>query len=530
MNQEKRSSNSSQQQQLHQTNNAALSLEQLQNLSEALQAPLTGRSVLVPFGTKAFLPGILQPELTEATANDDSGYPEPARTNNHLEERVYVRLDRLLLESSSSSHEERTRQTGPSRHQQHGNAMETMSRHDALELIQTTIQARQKQQRLEPPMEKKQQQQRPLGQPVLSPGQLDAVSSVTTAPTATAALSTANKVNNNATESSTGNNKSSSSRRSTSYFEIREEIDSSGAPVSGEAIDVSRQLEFWQNQQQQKGTAKNTNNENGRVPPRMDTAIDPAMKSTTAFQTKASSIDIIINNNNVDHLEEIDVKEDKLLPLSKDEYSALSARLDQLALLEEQADQQKESNAKSSKSLQSKGWSKGFFQKKNKPLSTKTRSFILESKPPVGESISVKGARQTKEHTVVPPPNGEPERQRPTPSVVSFAETNQIQEIPRIGNRSVSNIPKPSSNAGSPRTRQPLDSSLFPGLVQEHDRSTTLSSLSEQQQHQKQSPTVKEQLAQNPRENSDDDAGLAPQPALSRFAQQRQQARIGNPL
>lgn len=196
------------------------------------------------------------------------------------------------------------------------------------------------------------------------------------------------------------------------FFEIREELDVDGREVRAEAVNVVKELEYLQKKE-------------GKV-----TAMVPMAGVSS-------------------ELPELD--ESECVSISDVEYEALSARLEELARLEEQAEIAKAENMKSASKLQSKGWAKGFL-------------------------------------------NAKPKAERPAKNVlttdkkVGFHAQDAVSEIPRIGQRSASEL--------KPVARKEIDSQVFSGVIRERPVGTRTESVKS-----------------------------VPQKRLSRFAQERQEQR-----
>jgi prefoldin subunit 5 len=348
-----------------------LSYEQLRDIRDQLRRPLTGRSVLVPFGSKAFFPGSLKPEI--------------------------------LTSASTSEHEEKVIVLAKN------GQREEMTRSEALDFLQKEMDALRKHVK-EPPSSLKKKPAK-----VAEPTQKQSPNASTPA---------------------------------IPYFEIREELDTSGNEIGSEAIDVSQHLEYLRN---------NTDVVDGdTLPPRVN---QPSVDSGPA--------------------EEIPVENDKPKPLSDQDFDALSSRLEELAMLEEASGNEKAVNLTSAKKLQSKGWSKGFLNtSQKKAKSKKPKAGQLGSTP--GEERKVSFADGGHESPRADPkaaakamPGPLPARRPFDPSVFSgvikersdkatsnkkpppeeettgsrvtfAADKNEIREIPRVGQTSVSTIKKPS--------------------------------------------------------------------------------------
>lgn len=155
--------------------------------------------------------------------------------------------------------------------------------------------------------------------------------------------------------------------------------------------------------------------------------------------------------------------------VSDEEYDALAKRLEELERLEEADNKAKKQNRKSSETLQSNGWSKGF-------LNAKSRKKKRAPKPGAGENDQTKSSPQINT------------REEGKHGKVSFSDTNEIKLIPSIGKSKVPPRPPPGRSvddeiidgadlASDEPTRMPFEETVFRDVVQE--RSTAPSALSE---------------------------------------------------
>ena len=153
--------------------------------------------------------------------------------------------------------------------------------------------------------------------------------------------------------------------------------------------------------------------------------------------------------------------------ISDEEYDALAKRLEELERLEEADTKAKKQNRKSSETLQSSGWSKGF-------LNAKSRKKKKAPRPDVEE----------KNHTKSSPRNNTERegkqngKQDVKQNKVSFSDTNETKEIPLIGRSKVPPRPPPGRSVNEELTgsadlasneppRMPFDETVFRGVVQE---------------------------------------------------------------
>lgn len=219
-----------------------------------------------------------------------------------------------------------------------------------------------------------------------------------------------------------------------SFFDIREEIDDDGKEVRGEVVDISKPLGYIEKQ---------------------ESGGDFARRPMSTHDEGGDGF--------------VESEEMATLP-SDEDYKVLSDRLDELAKLEEEAEKSRSRNQKSSKKLQSKGWSSGFLNKKNLSKKTTARTPTLPtSTKPVDSTSGPK---------------------------VGFRADDQVREIPRVGERSVNEIRKRTTTS-TKGIRQPIDTSVLSGVVQERTASNQ----------------VQERRSSQPKKK------------LSRFAQERRQMR-----
>jgi hypothetical protein len=162
--------------------------------------------------------------------------------------------------------------------------------------------------------------------------------------------------------------------QSPQFLDIREEIDEHGNPTRGEVIDLSQSLQELEN------------------------AVQPDNND--------------VSSSEVESEEEQNIS---LRQLNDDEYSALAARLDELALLEDKAEELKAESQRSRAKITGNTWTKGFLNKSPR----------TNSKPADGTK----------------PTSIEASPQRRVPRRVSFTEDGpQVKEISRVGERSIKEV------------------------------------------------------------------------------------------
>lgn len=395
-----------------------LTWEQLRDLRDQLKTPLTNRSVLIPFGSRAFIPGTLQPTLI--TNNNDEA--------SSSSESVEVVMDDGISKKKVS-----------------------MTREQVLEYLQKEMLNKQKSKKVE---------------------SLTSMSSISNSTDVTAKHNGDHTITKNLTPNESQATASitassgipsrqqpeglkSSLKNSTSpidsFYEIREELDEDGTMKLGEAVNITKHLEYL-SKQERDGNEEKTQEDS------MDVQSNSQMLSDKEISDIESSPYSLLP------------KEKPLKPLSNDEYTQLSARLEALALLEDNTDKNKHINAKSAVKLQSSGWKKGFFNTNNnqkKKISIKTKTIHKSASPSnqnantIPDPISVKNddthkivqnntemkssiSKNTdeammKEKQSIPfvekPLVQDQQQQRR--KVAFVEERNETQEIPRIGERSV---------------------------------------------------------------------------------------------
>lgn len=409
---------------------------QLRDVQDVLRKPLTGRSVLIPLGSKAFVAGQLQPLL-----------------NEQQEELIKLRsntTDELQQDYS-------------------------ISRTKAIDMIQQEIKDLLPKKK-KPPISKS---------PPVS-------SSSKSAPPAKADAAAAK---NGGTLDGNPN-----------FFEIREEIDDHGQVVHSEKVNITNHLKLWEKEVQKASSSPNDNDNDND-----DTSPEVAIKGANSGGHTVSGTPLESESLSEIVEEQEEVKRD----LSEEQYAALTSRLDELALLEEQ-DGQKTENKKSAKKLQSKGWSNGFLNNNHpsKPKEKRKTAVAVGDGDESGKPKTKDGADDdddegsvnTVEHSNVAASITQRDNDMGSSSsnrTVGFSnEKNTVREIPRVGQRSVSEIKKPVT------TPPPIQDNLFSNAVRERPRSNR----------------AKTQTATSTQHGNNDPASQQqqqPQRKVSRFAQQR---------
>jgi hypothetical protein len=349
---------------------AQASASNLGDVKKLLQDPLTGRKVLIPFTSKAFFEGALQPTIDAAGS-----------------EQVLVKLSKEHFVESNRS--------------------------EAAELLEKRIQAVQKSVRDVTTSRK-------VPRPAAAPAEPSGLP----------------------------------------FFEIREEFDQQGNEIRSEAINVAKELEYLER------------NEDDKV----DAAIRVTPPSSDAMVVE----------------EEATSK----AAVSEEEYQDLASRLEELAKLEEEAEAKKKTNQTSSKRLQGSGWSKGFLNKKKPAKKKPVKSAVAAAKAPVATAVTEQAAPRTAKK-------------------VGFQEkNNQIKEIPRVGERSV---PSRTITPVEAAPSRQIETSVFNGVIQERPAAAGVQERSAVEPKKKLSRFAQQRLDQQ-----QEAAAVAPR-KVSKFAQERQQ-------
>lgn len=202
------------------------------------------------------------------------------------------------------------------------------------------------------------------------------------------------------------------------FMEILEEYDSSGKQVKAEALDVSQQLMDFRRKI-------------NKI--RMEEGKDMNASDASPSYNKGAVLDTIMNSI-PDDIETDSDQHDRTYrdvyptrELKRDELEDISARLDQLALLEEEEEKKKHNNMKSSKSIQGKGWNKGFLSNsanRTKPTNNVVRSEVKNKDNSYDILRNDTNVSLDVDHE----------------KKVQFSNNTQVKEIPRIGNRSIQNV------------------------------------------------------------------------------------------
>ena len=280
------------------------SVASLQSLQQILKdgKSLSGRKVMVPLTRQAFMEGHLQPQPT------DGGVIAATESQSISEEKVLANLG--------------------------GGQLAEMSRADAAAFIQRRI---------------------------------DAVTSQSSAPKMSAAKSSAStgKKNKQPKKSALKVSSKQSAKSQAQpqphtilpFFEIREEYDSSGQEVKAEAVNVANEMKALKDALRSQNTGAGGDGEDAKQIRELIGTIDigGGDDGGDVGQQQASGDDGAEDEAMYD--EEPEQQE----PVSDEQYDSLSARLDELAKMEEEAEKNKNEGQSSRHRLQGKAWGKGFL-------------------------------------------------------------------------------------------------------------------------------------------------------------------------
>jgi len=287
----------------------------------------------------------------------------------------------------------------------------------------------------------------------------------------------------------------SSDDASLSIMQIHEELDEQGNEIKAEVMDMNEHLRKLLLKQEDDHTTSD---------------------ATTKVQSVIPSSDTI--------LEEQTQQKNKSQLLKR--YDEISKRLDELSLLEDEYENNKVSNQKSSVKLQGTGWSKGFLStppKKNKSrnkknaqgvstISTSKEEDIIQPVQNTSSSPSLESSSINKQISNVDDPST---ITTTTPSIkkksVGFTNKDEIREIPARGGtgsrmvKQMSTAPKLNKNSNSiPMSSSPPSS--LQGIL-------------------KDKPKQEMKVAPKEEEEVEDDRSLMKK-KVSRFKQEREAHRV----
>lgn len=240
------------------------------------------------------------------------------------------------------------------------------------------------------------------------------------------------------------------------YFEIREEYDKDGNEIVAEALNVSAQLkelqEVLNNEDQDE---VNTSQRAAKVTARMENEDDKIKKRHEIIQALSSNLEV--RQEEIQHDTSVSTADGYCRKKEEDhgnmkssctdkkeiDYEKISVRLKELTKLEEEDEQNKSMNSNSSKSLQGKGWAKGFFNEKNRRNTRKQK---------VKSILDIDTANDRKladaENTVVRNMSTKGGAKKKGGCRVKFSGSDEVKEIPRVSNK-VKETPRVSTATAS---------------------------------------------------------------------------------
>jgi hypothetical protein len=335
------------------------------------------------------------------------------------------------------------------------------------------------------------------------------------------------------------------------FMEIREEFDQYGNEIKAEVMNMSKVVQNVKREIESKRGSKEKSNE-------MLEALLQSIPDSTEFQSSnergsgSGSNTRRSNNNTVKHHEDLvetskdssscsdsnhDANQDKQQPSTETRKRLdISARLDELIRLEEEAESRKQINAKSSKKIQGSGWKKGFLSKKQ-AIPSKQPSKALSS-------TSSKSVETCKTSKSVETCKTSKSVETCKVKKVQFTESNHVKEIPRMeGTRSISSS-NSSMNAATLNMEESKqlptnhvssqDSVMMNTQLQNHtdepfySRPTKMVSMGGIIERFDSNSITEQTCKRTSNDNGDDHSGMAPESKkkLSKFAQRRQQNKF----
>jgi prefoldin subunit 5 len=275
------------------------------------------------------------------------------------------------------------------------------------------------------------------------------------------------------------------------FIEIREEFDKDGNEIKSEAMNMSKVLQNVKKEIQSKAGDKVVDNEmlNALLDSVPDSMDEDGDDDSQEFDMEDQEIEVDDNSQ-------------------KEPMKDFSSRLDELIRQEEEAEKKQKEVKKASKKSLGKGWAKGFLNSSEvKPKKKKLE--LLQPKDSSASKVDDQNIGRSKK--------------------VHFTGTNQVKEIPRIGQTSIKSIIPPSmqqqqqQQQGADKTVQELTSSLESTVLgSKVERSQPKESISIGGVMERSSPQV--QFNQNASSGINISAP-EPKKKLSRFAQRRLEQR-----
>mmetsp|Transcript_30200 Transcript_30200/g.63681 ORF Transcript_30200/g.63681 Transcript_30200/m.63681 type:complete len:507 (-) Transcript_30200:42-1562(-) len=322
------------------------------------------------------------------------------------------------------------------------------------------------------------------------------------------------------------------------FMEIRETCDSSGNILNSEVVNMSNTMKRLGDGLKNVGAGGDVRGEvdDGK---QFGELLAQTLKEGERDITKDAHQNPITITEDVKEMDaQTESNKEKAKPISDADYEALCTRLEELERLEAADAKSKKENAKSSKRLQSGGWSKGFLNSAPKKKSPKKKQTIAKQTEADGNEAIDRSKSDSPEKasrisfsnttTTIPKSDNVPSEKT---SRVSFSTNDKVKEIPRIGQlkvpprlastqRSV-NFNKPSDDFVSavdpfaPVNSVPFEENVFRGVVKERSSTSSNASSSERDVVKQQKQPSTTTGAPSPGDNA------GGKKKLSRFAQRR---------
>jgi myosin heavy subunit len=324
-------------------------------------------------------------------------------------------------------------------------------------------------------------------------------------------------------------------------IEIREELDTLGNEINAEATNVTQQLQYLQKQLQQQHMEEQQQREGSMV--------DDLPIRTTCHNAEVSKVSQSTEMDFGMSIESPNVKDElQKRGLTEEAYRTLSERLDQLILLEEQAESHTRNATTPSKAFQSKmasGWKKGFLNQPKKSTvvnqlqvdHTNSASTVVTATAAAAKASGNPAVNDTNTMKVQVPLS-ETSRTK-----VSFHESpshDTIHEIPRIGERSIRDHLSKSVTgmAGHPHSSSTTTNTTIPIPTNRHrasfDASIFAPHVMEKLKTSKQHGTPSCSIASSSldqdhvhRDEEEDVVPNMPTQKVSRFARERRMQQNG---
>ena len=270
------------------------------------------------------------------------------------------------------------------------------------------------------------------------------------------------------------------------FMEIREEYDEDGNEITSETMNISKVLHNVKNEIKNKQGREESKNE-------MLNALLQGVSNTSDIHDNDET-DIQVNYDDDD---DDDANEEQEVPKARP-YKEISARLDELIRIEEEAELNKKANRKSAKKLQGTGWKKGFLSNVSNGKTSKK-----------GFAVSSARVKQTPLEVTSKVPSREKK--------VQFQASHAVKEIPRIGTRSVK---APTQYPEIEELSSSLEQTVLSTTMQTRpSKSVSIGGVMEKN-------TLHQNSESGRRINTSTiTSSVEPEKKLSRFAQRRQQQK-----